>query len=317
MAGPITKPTGEIVRKQPQRADLAVMLEKMKPEIARAVPKHVNPERMVRIALTSLRMNPDLMKCSPGSFLGCVMAASQLGLEIGGPRALAYLIPSKDECTLIVSYRGMMSLARRSGMVSAIYAYDVREGDTFSYALGLNPTLDHKPSEDPGREAKKMTHVYAVAKLKDGEPIFVVLTKAQVDTYRNRSRAKNSGPWVTDPVAMALKTAVRRLFTWLPQSSEMSTAAALDEAPELGQRQSTAFDPTITDALQAHGIETTASAADEPEETAAQGETTDPETGEVTGGEAATAAAAATPQEQQPAPKVEKPAKATREPGVD
>lgn len=185
------------------------------------------------------------------------MSASQLGLEIGGPLAQAYLLPFKTECTLIISYRGMMNLARRSGAVSAIYAYDVREGDKFSYRLGLNPTIDHEPSDSPDREEKPITHVYAVAKLKDGEPIFTVLTRAQVEKYRKRSKAANDGPWVSDYTAMALKTAIRRLFTWLPQSTEMATAVALDEAPERGISQLAAGDPEIIGILEAQGVDTT------------------------------------------------------------
>jgi recombination protein RecT len=273
MSSPQTAKNGEIIpRTEKPKADLAELLTRMQPEIARAVPKHVNPDRMVRIALTSLRMNPDLLKCTPASFLGGVMSAAQLGLEIGGPLALAYLIPFKTECTLVVSYRGMMNLARRSGMVQAIYAYDVREGDRFSYKLGLNPDIDHEPSGDAAREEKPITHVYAVAKLKDGEPIFTVLTRAQVERYRQRSRAKDSGPWITDYAAMALKTAVRRLFTWLPQSSEMALASALDEAPELGQRQAAVWDPSVTEALEAKGYDVAG-------ELAVTG--ADPETGEV------------------------------------
>lgn len=261
MAQPQTDQSGKIIprNKASNGGDdksLAALLQKMGPEIARAVPKHINPERMMRIALTTLRMNAALMQTTPASFLGCVMTAAQLGLEIGGPFAHAYLIPYKRECTLIISYRGMLELARRSGLVSAIYAYDVREGDRFSYALGLNPTLDHVPSADEGRESKRITHVYAVAKLKDGEPIFIVLTWAQVLTYRNRSRARDSGPWVTDTTAMALKTAVRRLFTWIPQSSEMALAAAVDEAPEIGRTQLTSFDESVTKALLAEGVDT-------------------------------------------------------------
>ena len=270
MTAPRTEANGQIVPREKPKVELSDLLQKMSPEIARAVPKHVNPDRMVRIAVTSLRVNPLLLKCTPASFLGSVMSAAQLGLEIGGPMALAYLVPYKDECTLIVSYRGMMNLARRSGMVTGIRAHDVREGDKFSYSYGLNPTLEHVPSEDPLREQRPLTHVYAVAKIINGEPIFTVLTRAQVETYRQRSKAKDSGPWVTDYTAMALKTAVRRLFTWLPQSSEMALAAALDEAPELGQRQAAVWDPSVTDALQSQGHDVAGELAG-----------ADPETGEV------------------------------------
>ncbi|MCC6642755.1 MAG: recombinase RecT [Deltaproteobacteria bacterium] len=258
MSQPSTDRSGQIVPRNKANGSggLPDLLQRMAPEIARAVPKHINPDRMVRIALTSLRMSPALMKCTPASFLGCVMSAAQLGLEIGGPFAHAYLIPYKTECTLVVSYRGMIELARRSGLVSAIYAYDVREGDRFSYTLGLNPNVEHVPSADPNREDKKISHVYAVAKLKDAEPMFVVLTWAQVLKYRNRSRAKDSGPWVTDTTAMALKTAVRRLFTWIPQSSEMARAVEIDQAPEIGRPQLSAFDESVTKALAAEGVDT-------------------------------------------------------------
>jgi recombination protein RecT len=270
MTAPQTAKNGEIIPRTEKKAELSDLLQRMSPEIARAVPKHVNPDRMVRIAVTSLRVNPLLLKCTPASFLGSVMSAAQLGLEIGGPMALAYLVPYKDECTLIVSYRGMMNLARRSGMVKAIRAHDVREGDKFSYSYGLNPTLDHVPSEAADREERPITHVYAVAKIMEGEPVFTVLTRAQVEKFRQRSRAKDSGPWVTDYAAMALKTAVRRLFTWLPQSSEMALAAALDEAPEIGQRQAAVWDPSVTDALQGQG-----------HDVAGELVGADPETGEV------------------------------------
>lgn len=257
MAGPRTNDKGEIVRapKDDKPEDrLANLLRRMTPDLQRALPRHMSPDRMMRIALTALRTNHRLAQCSPGSFLGSVITAAQLGLEVNTPLGHAYLIPYKGECTLQLGYQGMMDLARRSGMVSAIYAYDVREGDVFSYQLGLNPDVKHVPSDDEGREMKKLTHVYAVAKLKDGEPVFTVLTRAQVDQFRKRSRAASDGPWVTDYTAMALKTAIRRLFTWLPKSAEMATAATIDEVPERGEAQSSVWDPTVTEALSAQGV---------------------------------------------------------------
>lgn len=295
MAGPQTKGNGEIVPRERTKApeeQLVGLLRRMQPDLVRAMPKHMSADRMMRIALTALRTNPKLAECNPGSFLGSVITAAQLGLEVNTPLGHAYLIPYKRECTLQIGYQGMMDLARRSGMVSAIYAYDVREGDTFSYQLGLNPDVKHVPSDDEGREIKKLTHVYAVAKLKDGEPVFTVLTRAQVDQYRKRSRASADGPWVTDYTAMALKTAIRRLFTWLPKSAEMALGATLDEQPERGEQQATVWDPTVTQALSAQGVEvpSEAPAAEVP---------------------------AALPAETKPADTTDKPAERERVPGED
>lgn len=250
----MTEPNTKAMTTRSPEQNLVGMLNKLTPELARALPKHVNPERMARIALTALRTNAKLAQCSPGSFLGSVLSAAQLGLEVNTPLGHAYLIPFKGECTLLIGYQGMMELARRSGTISAIYAYDVREGDDFRYTLGLNPTVHHVPSDDPQRENKPLTHAYAVAKLKDGEPIFTVLSKAQVDKARSRSLSGSSGPWATDYIAMAQKTAIRRLYKWLPKSAEMALAADIDEAPEVDRRQAEAWDPAIGEALSNHGL---------------------------------------------------------------
>jgi len=226
--------------------ELTSLLEKMKPAIAQALPKHVSAERIARIALTAIRSNPKLAECTPQSFLGSLLQASQLGLEVNTPLGQAYLIPYKDVCTLVVGYQGMLDLARRSGMVKAIYAHAVRAQDVFDYELGLEPKLQHKPAEG---ERGDLTHVYAVARLTGGEPIFTVLTRAEVERFRARSRAKDSGPWVTDYEAMALKTAIRRIFKWLPKSAEMSIASTIDEADDITRQQAEAFSPEVALAL--------------------------------------------------------------------
>lgn len=234
--------------------ELSALLEKMKPAIASALPKHISAERIARIALTAIRSNPKLAECTPQSFLGSLLQASQLGLEVNTPLGQAYLIPYKTTCTLVIGYQGMMDLARRSGLVTAIYGYPVYEGDEFEHELGLEPKLRHKPCDEPG----PLTHVYAVARLKGGEPIFTVLTRDKIETYRRRSMAANSGPWVTDYDAMALKTGVRRLFTWIPKSAEMALASRLDDSDdtERNMSQRDVFSPEVLNVL--------AEAPDEP-----------------------------------------------------
>lgn len=270
-----TTGSGQVVRSEKKPADqLAGMLAKMGPEMAKALPKHISADRMMRIATTALRTNPKLGECSQFSFLGCVLSAAQLGLEVNTPLGHAYLIPRNSktgmECTLQVGYQGYLDLARRSGEVASIYAEAVYPGDIFDYERGLNPSLKHKPSEADGREEQRLSHVYAVAKLKSGESIFTVLTRGQVEKYRKRGASGSNAktPWDTDYEAMAKKTAVRRLFTWIPKSAEVASMVAIDEAPEIGKAQVTAFDPEVTKALETHGIDVALPAHD-------------PETGEI------------------------------------
>lgn len=204
------------------------MLEQMKKQMALAMPKHISVDRMARIALTEFRKNPKLQECEPLSFLAAVMLCGQLGVEVG-PLGHAYLIPYGRECTFILGYKGMIDLARRSGQIISLTAHTVYENDKFNYAYGLDDKVEHVPAlNDRG----KLIAVYAIAKLKGGGHQFEVLSKEEIDKIRETSKAKNSGPWVGHYDEMAKKTAIRRLFKYLPVSIEMQKAMAYEDDAE-------------------------------------------------------------------------------------
>jgi recombination protein RecT len=205
---------------------VADMLEKSKASIASALPRHVSADRLARVALSELRTNPGLLKCSPPSLMNAIVKAGQLGLEVGGALGHAYLVPYKSEATLIVGYRGLIALARRSGEIQSLSAHVVHENDLFEFEFGLDEKLRHVPTTgEPG----PMTHVYAIAKLVGGGVQYEVMTKNEVDAIRKRSRAGGAGPWVSDYPEMARKTVVRRLFKYLPVSIELADAMDADQ----------------------------------------------------------------------------------------
>lgn len=213
--------------------------ERFKGQIAAALPSHVSPDRISRIALTEVRKNPVLRDCDPISLFGCIMQASQLGLELGGALGHAYLVPFRDrknnrmDAQFIVGYRGMIDLARRSGQIVSLQAHEVYEGDLFDFAYGLDERLEHVPCRDP-RDRGPVVFFYAVAKLKGGGYQMEVMSKADVDAVRAQSKAGQSGPWVSHYVEMGKKTVIRRLFKYLPVSVELSAAVGLDEAADRG-----------------------------------------------------------------------------------
>ncbi len=210
-------------------------LKQMEGQIKNALPRHITPERMMRVALTAVSTTPKLLECSQVSVMGCIVQAAQLGLEPGSGLGHAYLVPFGKTCQLIIGYRGMVDLARRSGEIVSISARAVYAKDEFSYAYGLDETLHHVPSTDA--ERGPLTFVYAVAKLKGGGVQFEVLSRSDVDRIRKMSRAGNSGPWVEHYDEMAKKSAVRRLFKMLPVSIELAKAVRLDEAVDDDQDQ--------------------------------------------------------------------------------
>lgn len=210
---------------------LRTVLDRNADAVGSSLPSGYSQERFIRLLLTAANTNPELFDCDPTSFLAAGVGAAQLGLEPNDARGLAYLVPFRDKrrgriVQLIIGYRGMMDLARRSGMVTTLHAFPVFEADTFRYSLGLEPTLEHLPSGDD--DPAHLTYVYAVAKV-GGDSQFVVLTRRQLDKIREQYGRSNLSPWHTHFVEMAQKTALRRLCKMLPQTAEMARAVELDE----------------------------------------------------------------------------------------
>lgn len=221
-------------------------------QIARALPKHITPDRITRIALTEVNKTPSLNKCTPFTLFGAIVQAAQLGLELGGSLGHAYLVPFKKnfkdengnwqntmEAQFIIGYRGMIDLARRSGQMVSLQAHAVYEGDEFEFEYGLNEKLRHVPSRGQKGE---MIAVYAVAKLVGGGHQIEVMWKEDVDAVRASSKSGKTGPWQEHYEEMAKKTAIRRLFKYLPVSVEMQKAVALDEQAEAGVQDNNVFD---------------------------------------------------------------------------
>ena len=153
----VTKPNGNNLPAIPARAPTAVdtlhaLLQRSKAQIALALPRHMTPERMIRVALTACHRSPALLECSPVSVLGCVIQAGELGLELTGPLGQAYMVPywnkntKQKEAQFQVGYRGLIKLAFNSSMVSYFNAHCVHENDAFEFNYGTSQRLKHTPS---------------------------------------------------------------------------------------------------------------------------------------------------------------------------
>lgn len=232
------------------KKSIADMLKRQWPKIEAVMPKHMSSERMYQIAVSTVNQTPLLAECDVNSLMSCVMKCSALGLEPSAVDGLgrAYILPYRNKgrmtATLIVGYKGMLDLARRSGEIGDISARAVYEGDDFEYEFGLDEKLRHVPSQRKREKDEKPTHVYMVAHFKDGGHYMDVMTIDEVEAVRARSKAADNGPWKTDFEAMAKKTVIRRSFPYLPVSVEAQQAAAADETtPDY----TGVFDPVISD----------------------------------------------------------------------
>lgn len=234
--GQLTKARAEMQKTPSAPVTFKEILRSQWPRIAAVMPKHMNSERMFQLAVSCYNQTPELSECSPQSILSCLMKCSALGLEPSAVDGLgrAYILPyynkksGRKEAQLIIGYKGMLDLARRSGKIKDISARAVHEGDEFRYEYGLHEDLVHIPSTESPTE-RPLTHVYMVAHFNDGGHYIEVMSKAEVDEIRKRSKASKYGPWVTDTEAMALKTVIRRGMRMMPMSVEQAQAVSVDE----------------------------------------------------------------------------------------
>jgi recombination protein RecT len=220
--------TTEIKKAKPQGLKELINSDSMREQFARALPKHLSPERFSRVAITALSRTPKLMECTPSSLMKCLLDLSAMGLEPDGRRA--HLIPYNNrkqgtvECQLIVDYKGLVELIRRSGDVVSLRAETVCEKDLFTWKNG---EIDHVINWRGNRG--KVEAVYAEAVMKSGERQTAVMTHEEVEAIRKRSRSQQDSPWTTDWAEMAKKTVVRRLSKMLPLSSEIMDHVSKDD----------------------------------------------------------------------------------------
>lgn len=194
----------------------------------------IKPDRLKLVALTAFTRTPALWTCDPVSVARAIVEAGQLGLEPTGLMGGAYLVPRANQATLLVGYRGLVMLARRSGEVQRVEARVVRAKDAFEYGYGDDPYIRHTPSRDP--DPGPYTDAYAIIFYRDGSKQFDVMSIAEIEAIRARSSSPNAGPWVSDYAEMCKKTPLRRLMKMAPLTLEArefieAHDPEVDEAP--------------------------------------------------------------------------------------
>lgn len=209
-------------------------------QIQRALPMGMDVQRFTRICLTAVRTSPQLQQCSVPSLLAACMQAAQLGLE-PGILGQSYLVPFWNrhapsltdpdksgayDVQLIIGYQGYVELFYRSDRVVDVIAREVCENDDFEFAWGIEDHLMHRPAKK-GRGDPEL--YYCIIRLKDGGRIVHVMNLEEIAERRARSRAQD-GPWKTDPIPMSRKTLIRAVVPFVPKTTQLRDAVAVDES---------------------------------------------------------------------------------------
>lgn len=220
-------------------------LERMRPQLEMALPRHLTADRLLRVAITAVQTTPKLLECDRTSLYGAVMTCAQLGLEPDGVLGQAYLVPFGGKVQFIPGYKGLISLARNSGDVTSIAAHEIRDADTFQFDFASGEPPRH--TFDIRKDRGDVVAFYAIARFKDGSFHWDMMTRQEVERIRDGSQGYRAAvaaakkynkkapetPWVEHFVEMGKKTTIRRIAKYLPMS--VQKAAYLADSYDIGR----------------------------------------------------------------------------------
>jgi recombination protein RecT len=234
-------------------AETEARVEKALGWFARVVPRHVDAEQYVAMAIGVLRRKPKLAEAAwtnPQSFMWALSECARMGLVPGDTYHPVPFWNSKEsryEITGIVDYKGEVDMMYRSGGVSSVHCQLVRGGPTAHSPdhFRWQPTMElpeHVIADDGLADAEDrgpLRAVYAYARLTTGG-ISEVAVLNRMEVMRARDSAKTKDFWGPEwpeegenTAMMWRKTGVHRLWWSVPHSSEYVAERMRAEAAAL------------------------------------------------------------------------------------
>ena len=210
---------------------------------------NITPQKFVQVVLTEVKKNDKLVQAlieNPASMYASILSGAEIGLMPSEMIGDFYLIPrnlKQDNGTYkmtvcpLIGYKGLVSILLRSGDITRINTEVVYEGDEFEAIYGLEPTINHKPNFNAIRTAETIKYAYAVAKNKNGEYQFAVMTRKEIEVIRDMPKYKNDLYFNDDKGNnrwMERKAALIQLSKMLPKDYYARKAISMDSQLEGG-----------------------------------------------------------------------------------
>lgn len=199
----------------------------------------IRPEALIRFTCRDMadERGEKLRQCTKESIYLGLIACAVTGLEPGALKGEAYLVPYKNkgimEATFQRGYKGVIKMALRSRGVKSIRSNVVYEGDAFEVDEGTANSIVHRPVF--GNRGKDIIAAYAIAKLANGESVFEVMDRDDLDAVRKAG--SDSPAWRDWPDQMMRKAPIHRLGKFLQFDESWHIANALDNARTVDEQR--------------------------------------------------------------------------------
>lgn len=166
-----------------------------------------------QFAKQAIQGNDRLSKCAVHTVQNAVVSVAAIGLTLNPALGYAYLVPEGGECSLKVSFKGLLKIATDSGSILWAKAEVVKEKDTFEYR---GPCEKPNHTMTPFGERGKTVGVYCIAKTHQGDYLVDIMDASQIAKIRNAAKTKNV--WDAWPDEMAKKAIIKRASKQWPKT---------------------------------------------------------------------------------------------------
>lgn len=214
-------------------AKFSGFMETYKKQIELALPKHLNKDRMVRLAVTEFAKSEKLQLCDAKSIIASVMTAATLGLE-PGVNGQGFLVPYGRTCTFVPGWKGLVDLVSRSGM-GTVYTGVIFSDQEYSFVDGAKRDLvvhNETDLDDPS----DITHAFAIGWVKGASmPVIELWRVSKIKKHRDKYNKVGKNHYSFRDFEMyARKVVLLQVLKYMPCSIELSRAIDVTNAAEEG-----------------------------------------------------------------------------------
>ena len=244
--------TNEVQVQKKQGIASFLTSEKAKANIMNVVGEK-EAQRFISSVVSSVQDNPALAECTNSSILSAALIGHSLKLPQSPQLQMFYLVPFNNkkkitdengrekevqvkEAAFMLSYRGYLQLAMRSGQYKHIHASEIREGELKSYNPITEEYVFSAVTDFEKRKELPVIGYYAYFEMTNGYKKELYWSKEQMEAHAKRysqsyRKGWTSSYWSSDFDAMALKTMIRQLVSkWGMMSVDLETAYQNDMA---------------------------------------------------------------------------------------
>lgn len=197
--------------------------EAVKQNVANVVGQK-DAQAFISSIVSAVQANPQLAECTNSSLLSAALLGHSLNLPPSPQLGKVYFVPYKNtkagitEAQFMLSYKGYLELAMRSGQYKKIHVTDIREGELKSYDPIEDEYVFEPITDVTKRNEAPIIGYYGYFILTNGFKQALYWSKEKLEAHAKKYSAAyrkgwDSSLWKTDFDSMAHKTMIRQLIS--------------------------------------------------------------------------------------------------------